>query len=875
MTLRRKTLLATAITLAFSTLALYWLVTSVLTQSLHESESQDARAALDNAGAVLQQTVVDFSDRFADWSDWNDAYSFVRTRDEDFIASNLGDKSLQAMRVSALVFLDRRARIVWGTGFDGKRRISIPRALQLHLKPGDELTTYRKLGAGKSGLLQTERGPMMVSSRPIITSDRKGPPRGFLVAARALNAEEAARLGKQLDAEISFALRDAPRLSADFQAAAKELKNRGGVTHPLDGQTIAAYSELRDLYNKPIALMRVSLPRDAMRQGREGIRTLLGTILVAGLVFTLATLMLLERTVLAPVSKLSEDARVIGNSGDTSQRLRVSSRDELGNLASSINAMLGNLETLRRERERASDDLRRARDEAEDANRSKSQFLANMSHELRTPLNAIIGYSEMLQEDAEDNDQAEIVADLKRIQDSGQHLLALINDILDLSKIEAGKMELFLEDFALEPMLRDVETTIAPLATRNGNALHTLFDPNLGTMRADLTKVRQILFNLLSNACKFTHEGDVTLQAARDGDTILFRVSDTGIGLTPEQQKRLFQNFSQADASTTRKYGGTGLGLVITRRFCEMMQGEISVATEFGEGTTFSVRLPSQVEGESTQIKPATAKIDRTHSEVSPEPMPEMGDISRLPLVLCIDDDPTMHDLIRRYLSGEGFRVAIAASGEEGVHLARTLRPDAITLDVMMPGMDGWAVLSALKADAQTASIPVVMLTVVQDRSIGYALGVSDYLTKPIERNRLVAVLERVQKTGGEVLVVEDDDSTREMLRRMLEKEGCVVREAANGKLALEELERNGAPDLITLDLMMPEMDGFSVVAALRADARWNRIPIVIMTAKDLTDDDRARLHGGVQQILQKGSYSREELLGRVKDLVEDSLRAK
>ncbi|HEX8550111.1 MAG TPA: response regulator [Abditibacteriaceae bacterium] len=876
MTLRKKTMFATAATLALSTLALYTLASAVLTQSLDEAETQDIRTNLENATGVLQQNISDFHERYARWSQWDESYRFMRNRNPEFVRANLGEKSLETMGLSLLIFLDERGEVVWGTGFDGKNKRPIPVAIQKQIVAGDNLTKHPK-GDGKSGVVMTERGLMIVTSRPILTSQRTGPPRGVLIVGKALGDKEAERLGKQLNANVRFYAKDTPNLPEDFAWSARELKNKSAVTRIVNEQTAAGYVEVSDFYDSPALLMRLTMPRHIYRQGREGMTTLLGMILVAGLVFTLATLVLLERTVLLPVSRLNDDVRHIGASGDTTTRLHAASRDELGQLALSINDMLANLEDLRREREKATDELRRARDEAEDANRSKSQFLANMSHELRTPLNAIIGYSEMLQEEAEDIGQDEFVPDLKKIQSAGQHLLALINDILDLSKIEAGKMELFLEDFSLETMLRDVQTTISPLAEKKGNTLHTHFDAGNETMRADLTKVRQILFNLLSNACKFTENGEVALHAARDGADVVFRVSDTGIGLTPEQQKRLFQTFSQADASTTRKYGGTGLGLAITKRFCEMMNGEIAIETEFGKGTTFIVRLPARMEGSAKPLQKSTVET-RALGEVSSlvAKNADAGDTSNLPLVLCIDDDPTMHELIQRYLSGEGFRVAIASSGVEGLQLAKSLRPDAITLDVMMPGMDGWAVLSQLKAQPETAGIPVVMLTVVQDRSIGYALGVSDYLTKPIERTRLVSVLERIRKENAtDVLVVEDDDGTRAMLRRMLEKEGCVVREAANGKLAIEELESNGSPDLITLDLMMPEMDGFSVVEVLRGDTRWNGIPVVVMTAKDLDDDDRMRLHGSVQQILQKGSYSREELLARVKTLVENSLRAK
>ncbi|HSB41516.1 MAG TPA: GAF domain-containing protein [Methylomirabilota bacterium] len=494
------------------------------------------------------------------------------------------------------------------------------------------------------------------------------------------------------------------------------------------------------------------------------------------------------------------------------------------------------------------------------ADRHKSEFLANMSHELRTPLNAIIGYSEMLQEDAVDLGAAQLTDDLKKINAAGKHLLELINAVLDLSKIEAGKMELYLESFDVAGLVRDIAAVIQPLATKNGNRLEIRCPDDVGAMRADLTKVRQTLFNLLSNACKFTERGTIALavdREAHDGrEWMVFSVTDTGIGMTPEQLARLFEAFSQADAATTRRYGGTGLGLALSRRLCRMMGGDVIAASEAGRGSTFTIRLPAEVaEAVEEPAAPAPA------ADTLP---PGVGS------VLVIDDEPAVRDLMQRFLTREGFRVVTAAGGEEGLRRARELRPDAITLDVMMPGMDGWAVLSALKADPAVADIPVVMLTIVDDKNLGYALGASDYLTKPIDRERLVTVL-RQHRRDRPVLVVDDDAGLRQLLRRMLEPEGYAVVEAENGRVALDRL-REVAPSVILLDLMMPEMDGFAFVAELRRHDAWRATPIVVITAKDLSREDRERLNGYVEKILQKGAYGREQLLAEVRELVAQSV---
>ena len=384
-------------------------------------------------------------------------------------------------------------------------------------------------------------------------------------------------------------------------------------------------------------------------------------------------------------------------------------------------------------------ELLAARREAEAANTAKSHFLASMSHELRTPLNAIIGYSEMLAEDAREEGRDGAVADLQKIHAAGRHLLTLINDVLDLSKIEAGKMELYLETFEVRGVIDTVMATVAPLVARNGNVLATEVPRSLGSIHGDMTRLRQILLNLLSNASKFTEGGTITVTARREGagddEQLVVAVRDTGIGMTDTQLGRLFEAFSQAEVSTAARYGGTGLGLAISRRFCEMMGGTISVASVVGTGTTFTVRLP-------VRVRPSAVAAAR--------PV-ERGD-SAAPTVLVVDDDPSARDLLVRLLDREGFRVFEAASGEAGLALARAEQPAVITLDVLMPGMDGWEVLEALKGDPTTAAIPVIMVSVLDERQMGFALGAADYVTKPVDRQRLLDALQA--RVGGEAALL-------------------------------------------------------------------------------------------------------------------------
>ncbi len=388
-----------------------------------------------------------------------------------------------------------------------------------------------------------------------------------------------------------------------------------------------------------------------------------------------------------------------------------------------------------------------ARDAAEAANRAKSAFLANMSHELRTPLNAIIGYSEMLEEDAQAAGNAGFTSDLQKIRSAGKHLLGLINDVLDLSKVEAGKMKLYLETFDVAAVVDEVVATAKPLLEKNANRLEVRCAPGVGQLREDITKVRQVLLNLLSNAGKFTEKGTVSLDVSRENDVtgtwVVFRVRDTGIGMTPEQLGKLFQAFTQADGGTQRKYGGTGLGLALSRKFCVMMGGDINAQSEPGKGSTFTMRLPGDVEnvdGEATSIHVSVKKrLSQIVRLTGGAPATGQAQGQRM---LVIDDDPSVCELMTRLCGREGYEVVTAGTGEEGLKLAREKRPNLITLDVMMPGMDGWTVLKTLKADPQLSSIPVVMMTIADDRARGLALGAADYLVKPVDRNRLAGVLE-------------------------------------------------------------------------------------------------------------------------------------
>jgi signal transduction histidine kinase/CheY-like chemotaxis protein/HAMP domain-containing protein len=495
-------------------------------------------------------------------------------------------------------------------------------------------------------------------------------------------------------------------------------------------------------------------------------------------------------------------------------------------------------------------ELERAKSNAESASEAKSRFLASMSHELRTPLNAIIGYSEMLIEEARDHrDDEELVEDLEKIASAGRHLLSLINDILDLSKIEANKMEIFLETFDVVELLNDVTATVAPLMAKNRNEFIQDLQHDLGEMHSDQTKLRQNLFNLLSNAAKFTNGGRVTLSVRRerraDGDDwLVFKVSDTGIGMTPEQQGRLFNAFTQADASTTRNYGGTGLGLSITRSFSRMIGGVVTVDSEVARGSVFTMKVPAQCRREAEE--PRTA---------APSPIVQPGRT-----VLIIDDEPAARNLIAKALAEAGLASMEAASGAEGIAAAREYRPAAIILDIIMPHQDGWSVLRTLKSDPELCTIPVILATILADRELGLSLGAVEYLTKPIDADKLIRTIEACGGGNRDVLVIDDDQASREFLRRILVKRNWTVHEAGDGIRGLELMKRL-LPRLVLLDLLMPEMDGFQTLNEMQRIPELQNIPVVVVTSKDLSANELRWLRDRAVAVVNKGANSRSQLV--------------
>src|SRR5437899_3188569 len=436
----------------------------------------------------------------------------------------------------------------------------------------------------------------------------------------------------------------------------------------------------------------------------------------------------LQRVISEPILSLAHTARIVSEQKNYSVRAEKRTGDEIGFLIDRFNEMLGQIEEHEKELQDVNEQLVQSEQRARAGTQAKSQFLANMSHELRTPLNAIIGYSEMLQEEAQDSGQESFIPDLKKINRAGRHLLELINDVLDLSKIEAGKMELYLETFDIPNLLEEISATVKLLVQKNSNTIEVRCPANLGAMRADVTKVRQALFNLLSNASKFTNHGKITLEAAREvsssnGDWIVFRVSDTGIGMTPEQQARVFEAFAQADASTMRDFGGTGLGLAITKNFCRMMGGDVALTSEPGKGSIFTIRLP-------TEVRESEVELEAESKSIAAPPTVEGKTI------LVIDDDADTREVLERFLNRKGFHVECASSGQDGLRLAKELHPAAITLDVMMPEMNGFEFVAELHKHDEWQSIPIVVIT-ARDVTIEDRVRLDGYVEKVLLKRAL------------------------------------------------------------------------------------------------------------------------------------------
>ena len=547
-----------------------------------------------------------------------------------------------------------------------------------------------------------------------------------------------------------------------------------------------------------------------------------------------------QKLILEDIKKMTELAKEGDGAGNEEASVELMSL-AFSRMSDEVNALIS----------ARTSEMETSRDEARDANAEKTRFFANMSHELRTPLNAILGYGEMLAEDCEDLGYDDLLPDLKKITSAGSHLLSLINNILDISKIEAGRMELYLTSFEIEGMVDTIKDVTGPLAATNDNGFKVNLEDDLGSMTQDETKIRQCLTNFLSNGFKFTSNGTVTLDVdtffEEDVEMIRFSVSDTGEGMSEEGLSKVFREYEQAERSTSAKHGGTGLGLPITKKLAEMMGGDVIVTSELGVGSVFTLYVPRECPQDYDELEQGNT-IDKLTEEEK--------------IVVLIDDDVAMHDLIRRTLSKIGLNLVGAVDSEKGMQIVRETKPKLLLLDVLMPGRDGWSILKECKSDPELKEMPVVMVSQLSQDVLSQSLGADDYLTKPINRDLfLETVSKHISLTDhdGTVLIIDDDADVRDLLSRMLSDAGFKFDTAKDGKEGLEKLNKN--PNLIVLDLEMPRMDGFEFLENyMKEFNETERAPVLVYSGKDLTEVQREMLEKNVAGMVKKDEVSMEEL---------------
>lgn len=568
----------------------------------------------------------------------------------------------------------------------------------------------------------------------------------------------------------------------------------------------------------------------------------------------------LNQVAFAPIGRLSDAIQKITVSNDYTMRLEAELDPDFSRIIQNFNKMVETVASRDEALVEKAEELTVARDQSEQANVAKSQFLANMSHELRTPLNAIIGYTDVLREELKGSENTRSLEDVSWISSSAQQLLELINSILDLSKIEAGHMDVDVHEFDVTKIVLEASKMLEPMAVQRNNRIHLQMADGIGIAKTDSVKLRQSLLNLGSNACKFTKDGRIFILARRDGDDLVFSVSDTGIGMNEDQVGRLFQPFSQADASTTRRFGGTGLGLTITQRFANMLGGSIDVESRVGVGSTFTIRIKAELDRAQGLADSATGLASPSANQQDVFPSGDAEVDTSKPLAVVIDDEPSAATLLERMAMQAGYATVVAQDGEKGLALIRKHNPAIILLDLAMPKVSGQDVLEELRNDPQLASTPVVIVSVNDDRKTTIEAGACEHLIKPISRTEVSSVLAQYAKRrSGKVLIVDDDEATTRMYSCGMKRAGYTVSVAANGKDA-QALLREQNFDFVITDLRMPELDGHDLIEWIAEFSDRPKPLIFVLTGKAMSNEDTNELETKVQSVLSKNGLSPSRL---------------